>query len=560
MDKITKVLGIVTAYADAVKAGFKGTKADWMRLQMEAGVNGQRAENAASASEASAQLATARATDAANSATAAEMSARSAAESSASAKSSEDAAAGSKEAAKESADAADQSANASEASANRAGSEANRAEAAAQGLGDSVERVAQNAEAIGKLSEEILTKAPAIECTATGDVVMISDASNCPLTGLRLYGKTTQDGTPTPETPVDLVNVGEAGSVGVSVCGKNLIPYPYSDSDRTVNGITNAVNADGTVRFSGVTTAGINFYFVRDLKLRVGTYKLTNDGEMTGGKILIYDTVEKVVLAEMATKAKYATFAVYRDYENVAIYVNEGAVGVSLSGTVRPMLRYASITDDTYEPYTAQTLTAQTPNGLPGIPVNTGGNYTDADGQQWVCDEIDMGRGVYVHRNWTIEGIEATQFAPSQCNKMMIRLPHNTIGFVAKYSMCSHMDYNEKAVADNGTEMGYAMLNNYAYLRFGSESAINSLEAANAWLQSQKDRGTPLKITYVLKEPIETPLTAEEIAAYQALHTNKPNTTIYNDAGAGMQADYIVDTKLYIDQKIAAIAAAVLNN
>ena len=35
---------------------------------------------------------------------------------------------------------------------------------------------------------------------------------------------------------------------------------------------------------------------------------------------------------------------------------------------------------------------------MPGIPVDSGGNYTDADGQQWVCDEVDFERGVYVQR------------------------------------------------------------------------------------------------------------------------------------------------------------------
>ena len=50
----------------------------------------------------------------------------------------------------------------------------------------------------------------------------------------------------------------------------------------------------------------------------------------------------------------------------------------------------------TYEPYREpQTLTLQTPNGLPGVPVSKDGNYTDADGQQWVCDEVDLGRGKY---------------------------------------------------------------------------------------------------------------------------------------------------------------------
>ena len=45
-----------------------------------------------------------------------------------------------------------------------------------------------------------------------------------------------------------------------------------------------------------------------------------------------------------------------------------------------------------------QTITLQTPNGLPGIPVASGGNYTDQSGQQWVCDEVDLERGVRVQR------------------------------------------------------------------------------------------------------------------------------------------------------------------
>ena len=45
-----------------------------------------------------------------------------------------------------------------------------------------------------------------------------------------------------------------------------------------------------------------------------------------------------------------------------------------------------------------QTITLQMPNGLPGIPVRSGGNYTDPSGQQWVCDEVDLERGVKVRR------------------------------------------------------------------------------------------------------------------------------------------------------------------
>ena len=45
-----------------------------------------------------------------------------------------------------------------------------------------------------------------------------------------------------------------------------------------------------------------------------------------------------------------------------------------------------------------QSVSFSTPNGLPGIPVSSGGNYTDENGQQWICDEVNLERGVYVQR------------------------------------------------------------------------------------------------------------------------------------------------------------------
>ena len=51
-----------------------------------------------------------------------------------------------------------------------------------------------------------------------------------------------------------------------------------------------------------------------------------------------------------------------------------------------------------YSPYREQLFALPTPNGLPGIPVTSGGNYTDPAGQQWICDEVDFGKSVKVQR------------------------------------------------------------------------------------------------------------------------------------------------------------------
>lgn len=103
----------------------------------------------------------------------------------------------------------------------------------------------------------------------TGNPVSVSDAFSAPLCGLTVYGRSTQDGTPSPDNPVPIVSAGDGGTITVTI--------------------------------------------------------------------------------------------------------GDGA-------------------DE------RQTITLQTPNGLPGIPVTSGGNYTDPQGQQWVCDEMDLERGVKVQR------------------------------------------------------------------------------------------------------------------------------------------------------------------
>ena len=68
------------------------------------------------------------------------------------------------------------------------------------------------------------------------------------------------------------------------------------------------------------------------------------------------------------------------------------------------------------------------------------------------------------------------------------------------------------------------------------------------------------KILYVLANPIETDLTPEQITAYAALTTYKPNTTVTTDSSpaAGVSVDYVADTKTYIDNKIASISEAIM--
>lgn len=67
-----------------------------------------------------------------------------------------------------------------------------------------------------------------------------------------------------------------------------------------------------------------------------------------------------------------------------------------------------------------------------------------------------------------------------------------------------------------------------------------------------------LDIQYKIKNPIVTELSSEEVQKILTLHTNKPNTTIWNDQNAEMQVTYVADTKSYIDNKFKELSNAIV--
>ena len=67
---------------------------------------------------------------------------------------------------------------------------------------------------IGKLKEDtaVLQKRQNVLVgSETGNLVSCDDAFAAPLCGLTVYGKSTQDGTPSPDAPVPIVSAGCRG-------------------------------------------------------------------------------------------------------------------------------------------------------------------------------------------------------------------------------------------------------------------------------------------------------------------------------------------------------------
>ena len=234
-----------------------------------------------------------------------------------------------------------------------------RVQDAAAGIVADREQIAANKAGVESLQQN---KADAIVETAQGEIMTLTDSSDKQFRGLRVFGKSTQDGTPSVENPVPIVNAGESGSIKVEVTGRNLLkPNSY------------------------------NTYYEFPLKANTVITLMTNGKPSRGGNIKF-----------SAIDGSTVWFSIDAGQTRVCRSIgNKDVKGFYDVLNVDGGLEYSFAVGDikTYEPYVEpQSLTLATPNGLPGIPVTKDGNYTDSNGQQWICDEVDLGRGKYVQR------------------------------------------------------------------------------------------------------------------------------------------------------------------
>ena len=222
---------------------------------------------------------------------------------------------------------------------------------------------AADAKATGDAISAVKARQNILVGTEIGNPLSVDDAFPAPLCGLTVYGRSTQSGTPTPDAPVPIVSAGDGGTIAVKVTGKNRMPPNLKTNDVIECFIKK--NTLITLVFKGdLVSKGGNILFFSE----------NNEQQWFG--INIGNAEQHITLRINATKFKYLLKDTIS--ENVCLTWN------------------ASSPD--YEPYREQLLTLPTPNGLPGIPVTSGGNYTDQNGQQWICDEVDLERGVRVQR------------------------------------------------------------------------------------------------------------------------------------------------------------------
>lgn len=444
-----------------------------------------------------------------------------------------------------------------------------RVEDAAAGIVADREQIGQNKTDIAGLAEGMTDLAPAIHSTASGSVITANDAAEGrPFRGLRVFGKSTQDGTPTPEAPIPIVSAGEDGSIEVKVTGKNLLTgrLYYIDYSMGAGFIKNE-NEVSLPYAPKSETSGIG-YVIPCAPEKHYAFSVTNPNENAVVAISEYKTLEDAKNKENAIGFVVPSSA--SPYKSVYTSKGNGVLVCWIAGkwtdgkttihecTESELLQLEIGSEaTTYEPpRIPQSLTLATPNGLPGVSVSKDGNYTDADGQQWVCDEIDLERGKYVQRV-VIENISGGwELKPSSdiSGRFLQSRLTNTFQTVDKTAVCNIASFTSWGPPVNDK---YAFALNKKVIYFSPpKGAEITAEELNAKLNSLS---FPVVVVGELATPIERDLTPEEITAYKALHTNYPTTVISNDAGAHMEVAYVADTRNYIQNLEQRLSAKLVN-
>ena len=248
---------------------------------------------------------------------------------------------------------------------------------------------AADAKATGEAISAVKARQNILVGTETGNPIAVDDAFTAPMCGLTVYGRSTQDGTPTPDAPVPIVSAGENGSVAVKVTGANMLEGAKPGVKSTVYGITYTTYENGFL-ITGTATNDFTILLHDDVAhpLTRGIYYLTASGLSPSVTLNFY------FVGKYSSDVQNQKVTLTRDVEfSLRLQIKKGT---TLNTTVQVSLTRNAIT--AYSPYREQLLTLPTPGGLPGIPVASGGSYTDSTGQQWMCDDVDLERGVRVQR------------------------------------------------------------------------------------------------------------------------------------------------------------------
>lgn len=451
------------------------------------------------------------------------------------------------------ADDAASGANTARDAAGAAAEAANAAAAAAQNVVDSVQpNIAQVKQTLAAHSEALDNR---IKKFYTGNLgaVNIADSDDGAVRNLVIGGRSEQ----------------------FTTTGANILPYPYYGTTVTVNGVTFTDNGDGSITMNGTATANAEFAFLSDGK----------PGFMDG--MVANHPGEKVTfkgLGDGAGSKSYFVFA--QGFVNNTYVYGSDVTSVVLSEivharqmfvrvlagttvdnvTIKPMIALGD-SIATYEPYTggAPSPSPDYPQEIKSVE-NCAMNVSNADGMETQTALIpvtlrglgDMRDELYVYADGSgklVQRIAKLKLADAEYNEANIKpvgenyrtqlVNTKEAGYdKTKLSdICSFLPDKAEYTLDIPHFYCSGGNNIYIFTPFGTKTAIIE-NYGNEY------------IVYGLANPIETPLTAEQVKALFDLRTYYGGTNISYQSENGVEPVVNFDYACALENFVEYIKAA----
>ncbi len=375
-----------------------------------------------------------------------------------------------------------------------------------------------------RIAEEALrTKADAIALEAAGNSIVIDDASDDHLLGLKVFGKTEQAGTPSSENPQELVGV---VNPEIRICGKNQLNIDHNgkshfNTTSVVEGETITVI---TSKEDSVSRVQIPVDYPLNVPLTVSF-----DATMLQGASFMGDNVAVVYLRKGKISGNGSYIIPTTDKRSYSFTLPDGLAeeGYELwlyvklesaySGTVEIKFENIQVEVGTeateYEPYkSVQTLATQR-------TLNAIGDVKDELIYDFQTDTWQLVQRVF---GIVIESGHG--------------MTYNTTDKVLYYSLNPYGVYGLPIYCTHFADMKFN--GNGSSLKF---NGFSSADEFKAFVDENE-----VRVLYPLAAPIIHELTAAEVLAFKALRTNKTNTVIQNGVGAHMEVVYAADTLKFL--------------
>lgn len=369
--------------------------------------------------------------------------------------------------------------------------------------------------------------------------------------------------SPSPDYPQQIVSAGSDGKIGVEVRGKNLFELTgirdneYLRIEKIENNTIYArptnMNAEspgetnysnGWVNFSEKIKVISGILYTISLSYKA-VQKMMEIEKLAPARILVFKDSENIILNEEIKQE----IGKYVDVE-IPLLIPDGTDSIYFTITCNNCsvaIKNIQIEEGGYTSYELyhepQSLSISTPTGLPAIPVDSDGNYTDADGQQWIADYVDLKRGKYVQNicDLPLKDINLEWYTWGVNN-----IASNGTGFYAYVKKYARVG-NTKALATicrhhtdswGGRNVGCNANINNSYITISLHTSdLDDASDNKKAIESFKKivEQTDTHVLYVRAEPIERDLTPEEIQAYKNLVTYAGTTIVENDAECYME-------------------------